>query len=143
MQVIADAVAGGGGGMSHLLIFGLIFLGMWFLMIAPGRKRQKQHQQMLSQLRSGNRILLLSGIIGKVTQVSGGHLKVEIAKGVRIDVLRSAVQQLLEAESADTDGNATEGEKNAEETAEQPAATTNSAPRRGRARRDTSKKSGR
>jgi preprotein translocase subunit YajC len=96
---IADAAEKAGGGMSHLLIFGLIFVGMWFLMIAPGRKRQKLHQKMLSQLRPGNCVLLLSGIFGKIINASGSRLKVEIAKNVRIDVLRNAIQQVVDAGS--------------------------------------------
>lgn len=88
--------------MSQLLIFGLIFLGMWFLLIAPNRKRQKAHQQMLSALKAGDRVLLASGILGKILRARDGLLTVEIADGVRVEVLRGYVQRrLLAGEFAD------------------------------------------
>jgi preprotein translocase subunit YajC len=102
--IVGEAVPGGaGGGMTQLLIFGLIFLGMWFLMIAPNRKKQKLHQQMLLSLRSGDRVLLASGIFGKIVGIKGINCSVEIARGVRVDVLRSCVQRRLESGEVEMD----------------------------------------
>jgi preprotein translocase subunit YajC len=82
--------------MFQLVIFGLIFLGMWFLLIAPNRRKQKLQQQMLGRLRVGDRVLLSSGIFAKIVQIKGAHLLVEMAKGVRMEILRGYVQQLAE-----------------------------------------------
>lgn len=113
-QVDASAAVApvGGGGGTQLAIFALIFLGMWFLMIAPNRKRQKRHQEMLKRLKVGDRVLLSSGIFAKVVQIKGAHLVVEMSRGVRMEILRAYVQQISEknedgdeAESADNTGN--------------------------------------
>jgi preprotein translocase subunit YajC len=99
LMVLADGVQAAqrsGGGISQLLIFGLLFVGMWFLFIAPQRKRQKRHQAMLSSLRVGSRVILSSGFFGKIVKVKDNNLSVEIAKNVRVDVLRGSVQQVIE-----------------------------------------------
>lgn len=112
-QVDASAaVAPTGGGGTQLAIFALLFLGMWFLMIAPNRKRQKRHQEMLKRLKVGDRVLLSSGIFAKVVQIKGAHLVVEMSRGVRMEILRAYVQQISEknedggeAEAADSTEN--------------------------------------
>ncbi|MDR2341041.1 MAG: preprotein translocase subunit YajC [Puniceicoccales bacterium] len=93
-----------GGGMSQLLVFALLFVGMWFLFIAPQRKRQKQHQEMLKALHTGDYVLLASGLLGKIIKIKENLLAVEIAKGVQAKVMRSSVQRVME-ELADGDGN--------------------------------------
>jgi preprotein translocase subunit YajC len=99
------AARASGGGISQLLIFGLIFVGMWFLLIAPNRKRQKAHQRMLSELRPGDRVLLAAGILGKILRAKDSRLTVEIASGVRVEVLRGYVQRRVQAgEFADGGG---------------------------------------
>ncbi|MDR1437732.1 MAG: preprotein translocase subunit YajC [Puniceicoccales bacterium] len=94
---IGDAAsAASRGGVSQMLVFVLLFIGMWFLFIAPQRKRQKKHQEMLQKLKNGDRVLLASGIFGKIIKINGGELTLEVAKGVRMEVLRGAVQQQVE-----------------------------------------------
>ncbi|MDR1456590.1 MAG: preprotein translocase subunit YajC [Puniceicoccales bacterium] len=89
-------VSPGGGGISQLLVFALLFAGMWFLFIAPQRKRQRQHQEMLKSIRIGNQVLLSSGFLGKIIKIKENMLVIEIAKGVRSNVVRSSVQRVME-----------------------------------------------
>lgn len=100
---VGEAAAGRSAGPSQMWIFILIFMAIWFLSIAPARKRQKQQKLMLERLRVGDRVLLSSAIFAKVISLKGQSLTVEIAKGVRIEVLRDAVRQLIECE-CDGDG---------------------------------------
>jgi preprotein translocase subunit YajC len=95
---IGEAAASKSTGPSQMWIFILIFMAIWFLSIAPARKRQKQQKLMLERLRVGDRVLLSSAIFAKVISIKGQNLTVEIAKGVRIEVLRDAVRQLLSCE---------------------------------------------
>jgi preprotein translocase subunit YajC len=113
-------VAPRGGGISQLLVFALLFAGMWFLFIAPQRKRQKQHQEMLKCLRPGNNVLLASGLLGKIIKIKENLLVVEIAKGVQAKVMRSSVQRIVEesAEGGESDGEAPALETKAETKAE-------------------------
>jgi preprotein translocase subunit YajC len=133
---MGEAVGEAGGGMSQLVIFALIFVGMWFLLIAPNRKRQKLHQKMLAALRVGDRVVLSSGFFGKIVRMAEGRLLVELARGVRVEVLRSHVQQLAESGGESMDEIGDGGEDNGEDgEKEKPTRGT------GRSRRVVAKKS--
>ncbi|MDR2677516.1 MAG: preprotein translocase subunit YajC [Puniceicoccales bacterium] len=99
-------VAPRSGGISQLLVFALLFVGMWFLFIAPQRKRQKQHQEMLKCLRPGNGVLLASGLLGKIIKIKENLLVIEISKGVQVKAMRSSVQRVVEepAENGESEG---------------------------------------
>ena len=90
------AGAGAGGALFQFLPLILIFAIMYFLLIRPQQKRQKEHKAMIEAVKRGDQILTNGGIIGKVTRVKDdGELEVEISDGVRVRVLRSMVAQVL------------------------------------------------
>ncbi len=108
------------GGMDNLVQFAPlvgIFGIMYFLMIRPQQKKAKAHRELVAQLRRGDRVLTQGGIIGVVNKVlSDTEVSVEIADGVRVRFLRSAVAEVLEKTEpvsangdSDTDGDATDG----------------------------------
>lgn len=91
-----DAAPGVGGGLEAFLPLILIFVVFYFLLIRPQQKRMKQHKEMLSNVRRGDRIVTSGGIIGQVTKVQdNGELQVEIAENVRVKVMRDMVSQVL------------------------------------------------
>lgn len=94
-QATAGAAAAPGGGMMSLIPFILIFVVMYFLMIRPQMKRQKEHQKMVSALGVGDEVVLNSGIYGKISKISDSILSVEIAPEVNIQVQRGAIGQIL------------------------------------------------
>lgn len=75
----------------------LIFVIFYFFLIRPQQKKAKEHKNMVEALRRGDQVLTQGGIFGKVTKVKEGEedIEVEIAKDVRIRVLRSAVGQVI------------------------------------------------
>jgi preprotein translocase subunit YajC len=73
-----------------LLIFGIFYL----LLIMPMRKRQKKHQELLSKLTKGDRVITTGGIFGTVVEAEGDVLTIRIADNVKIQVARSAVAGL-------------------------------------------------
>ncbi|MFD1197413.1 preprotein translocase subunit YajC [Brucella gallinifaecis] len=91
-------VPGGAGGsdmLMSILPFVLIFVIMYFLIIRPQRTQMKKRQEMLAAVRRGDTIVTGGGIIGKVQKVhEDGELDVEIAEGVKIRVLRSALSEV-------------------------------------------------
>lgn len=88
--------AGGLGAFTSFVPLILIFAIMYFLLIRPQQKRQKEHKAMIEGMRRGDQVLTNGGIIGKVTKVKeDGEIEVEIADGVRVRVLRSMVAQVL------------------------------------------------
>ncbi len=83
---------GGDNMLVSLLPFILIFVIMYFLILRPQQKRQKQHQEMVKNTRRGDTVVTSGGLIGKVTKViDDEQLEVEIADGVRIRQMRSMV----------------------------------------------------
>ena len=68
----------------------------YFVMIRPQRRRDKERKEMISAVKSGQRVLLTSGILGEVTSVKEKTLIVRIADNTKVEVLKSAVAQVLE-----------------------------------------------
>jgi preprotein translocase subunit YajC len=78
-----------------LLPFLLIIVVFWFLLIRPQQKRQREAQQMQSELAAGSKVMLTSGIFGTVTEITDDHIGIEIADGVAIKVVRAAIGRIL------------------------------------------------
>lgn len=97
---VAQAAAPGGG-LGQFLPIILLFLGMWFLIIAPQRKRQKAHDKMLSELKKGDEIITTGGIFGTITRVKDDRFVVEIADDTRIDLAKGFVSSKDEATIVD------------------------------------------
>jgi preprotein translocase subunit YajC len=99
----AQAAGGQGGGFAFLIPLILIFVVFYFLLIRPQQKRMKEHQNMVANLRRGDRIVTGGGLVGSVTKViDDNEVQVEIAEGVRVRVMKQTVQQVMnKAEPAD------------------------------------------
>ena len=85
------------GGQSLLMTFLpmiLIFVVFYFLLIAPARKKQKKHSELLESLKNGDRVITNGGIHGTVVGVSDNIVQVRIAEKIKIDVSRHAVAGL-------------------------------------------------
>ncbi len=92
----AQAVGGAGGAITQIIPFILIFAIMYFLLIRPQQKKQKQHQAMIAALRRGDQVVTQGGIVAKVTKVlDDAHLEVEIASGVKVKIIQSTVAHVL------------------------------------------------
>ena len=73
----------------------LMFVVLYFVMIRPQMKKQKEHRAMIDALAKGDEIATAGGLLGKVTKLGDTHLSLEIASGVEVQVQRSAVVQVL------------------------------------------------
>ena len=97
-QTAPAAAAGGGDIMSTLtgmLQLVLMFVVLYFVMIRPQMKRQKEHRAMIEAIAKGDEVVIGGGILGKVARMSEQYLNIEIASGVEVQVQRSAVVQVL------------------------------------------------
>ncbi len=83
------------GSLGTMLPLVLMFVVLYFVMIRPQMKRQKEHKAMIEALAKGDEIVTSGGMIGKVTKLGESFLGVEIANGIEIQVQRSAVSQVL------------------------------------------------
>jgi preprotein translocase subunit YajC len=81
--------------MSFLPLLG-IFVVFYFLLIRPQQKKAKEHQEMLNQVKRGDRVVTSGGIVGLITKVmSDSEVQVEIAENVKVKVLRSMISNVL------------------------------------------------
>lgn len=96
----AQAQQPSGGGLNMLIFLGLMFAGMWFLMIAPQRKKQKQHDKMLKELAAGDKILTTGGIYGTITSVKEDRFIIKVGDNSRMEFAKNSVAQRLEKEEA-------------------------------------------
>lgn len=103
----AQAAGGGGFDIQALLPLVLIFAVFYFLLIRPQQKRAKQHKEMLGAIRRGDKVATGGGIIGTVSKVADDELTVEIAKDVRVQVMRGTVASVL-SKTAPAEGQAKE-----------------------------------
>ncbi|MEP6739749.1 MAG: preprotein translocase subunit YajC [Caldimonas sp.] len=88
----ADSPFGGLGSMLPLI---LMFVVLYFVMIRPQMKRQKEHKSMIDALAKGDEVVTSGGLLGKVSKMGETFLSVEIANGIEIQVQRSAVVQVM------------------------------------------------
>ncbi len=88
------AESAAGGLMSFLPII-LMFVVLYFLMIRPQMKRQKETRAMIAALAKGDEVVTAGGILGKVTKVNDGYVTVEIAENTEVVIQKSAVSTLL------------------------------------------------
>ncbi|MCH7343043.1 preprotein translocase subunit YajC [Pelomonas sp. CA6] len=91
-QAAAPAADSGLLGMLPLV---LMFVVLYFVMIRPQMKRQKEHKAMIEALGKGDEVVTAGGLLGKVSKMGESYLSLEIANGVEIQVQRSAVVQVL------------------------------------------------
>ena len=94
----APAAAAGGDMQSSLmsmLPLVLMFVVLYFVMIRPQMKKQKEHKAMIDALAKGDEVVTAGGVLGKVSKLGDTFLGLEVANGVDIQIQRSAVVQVL------------------------------------------------
>ncbi len=95
----APAAAAAGGDMQSSLMsmlpLVLMFVVLYFVMIRPQMRKQKEHRTMIEALAKGDEIVTSGGLLGKVTKMGDSYLGLEVASGVELQVQRSAVVQVL------------------------------------------------
>jgi preprotein translocase subunit YajC len=97
--MLAGAPAGGGGLITMLPIL-LILPVMYFLMIRPQQKRQKQWQEMLGSIKSGDRITTAGGIRGTILSIKDDAVIVKVAPdGIKMEIAKSAIASVTTQES--------------------------------------------
>ena len=83
------------GGISSMLPLILMFVVLYFVMIRPQMKRQKEHKAMIDALAKGDEVVTSGGMLGKVSKMGETFVSVEIANGIEIQIQRSAVVQVM------------------------------------------------
>src|SRR5690606_1068560 len=99
LTLIPAQAAGGENALMGMLPIILMFVVLYFLMIRPQMKRQKEHRNMVANLAKGDEVITSGGMLGKVTKISDNYITVEIStlaeKPVETLVQRTAVTSVL------------------------------------------------
>ncbi len=99
-QAGGTAAEGGGGLLATPLFPILLMLGvMWFFLIRPQQKKQKEHREMINSLKKGDRVITSGGIHGRITGINETTLTLEIADKVRVKASRGHVAGLVQSGS--------------------------------------------
>ena len=73
----------------------IMFVVMYFIMIRPQQKRQKEMKTMMDALGKGDEVITVGGVLGRVSKVSDAYVTIEVAAGTEIVVQKNAVTTLL------------------------------------------------
>ena len=74
------------------ILFGILIIAvMYFILIRPQRKKQKEHEELMSELRKGDRVITTSGIYGQIESLSEESIILKVESGVNIRVTRGSI----------------------------------------------------
>ena len=93
-----SAPAAAGGAESSLLSLAplvLMFVVLYFIMIRPQMKKQKEHKAMIEALAKGDEVVIAGGVVGRVSRLGESFVQVEVANNVELQVQRPSIIQVL------------------------------------------------
>ena len=91
MTILQAAPAAQGSQWTMWIMLALIFVVMWFFMIRPQRKQQKELQNFRDSLKKGDKVVTIGGIYGTVTEIKEGSVLIEVDNNVKIRVSKQAL----------------------------------------------------
>lgn len=92
----------GGGIMGQVFLFGSIILIMYFFMIRPQQKKQKDAKKFIEEIKKGDDVVTIGGLHGKVSSIEGEIVYIEIDRGVKAKIEKSAVSMDFSKKSIPT-----------------------------------------
>jgi preprotein translocase subunit YajC len=81
-----------------LIFFGVMILVFWLLIIRPQQKQRKKQETFLTSLKTGDKVIMASGFIGRIASMSGDVVTVELDKDVRVRVVKSQISSHFKEE---------------------------------------------
>jgi preprotein translocase subunit YajC len=94
-QTAPAATGGAESSLLSLLPLVLMFVVLYFIMIRPQMKRQKEHKAMIEALAKGDEVVTAGGMLGRISKLGDTYVHLEAAPGVELQVQRSSVVQVL------------------------------------------------
>jgi preprotein translocase subunit YajC len=94
-QTAPAAASSGTDTLMSLLPLVLMFVVLYFIMIRPQMKKQKEHKAMVEALAKGDEVIIAGGVMGRIAKLGDSFLHVEVANGVELQIQRGAVIQVL------------------------------------------------
>lgn len=94
-QQAAGAANDPTGGLMGLLPIVLMFIVLWFIMVRPQMKRNKEHKAMLEALAKNDEVVTAGGMAGRITKIGESFITIELAPNIEVQVQRPAIQLVL------------------------------------------------
>lgn len=97
--LMSPGTDGGGGGMTATLVwFGLIFVLMYLLLIRPQKKKQKEHDKLVAELKKGDKVVTSGGMFGTVFAIDeqNNRIVLKVSGDVKMEFLRSSIAALVD-----------------------------------------------
>jgi preprotein translocase subunit YajC len=91
----APAAAPGGGGLQFIIMMVVLFGLMYFMMIRPQMKRQKELKKMISELAKGDEVITNGGMVGRIDAMDESFISLEVASNVIVRIQRQAISAVL------------------------------------------------
>ncbi len=85
----------GGGGTEMLVMIGVFFAIMYFMIIRPQQKRQKEHKSLMDSLSKGDEVVTNGGMMGRIQGVNDDVVRIELTENVVIKVQKNAISSVL------------------------------------------------
>ncbi len=125
MQIIYGAVPGGtsstpsttatGSGFSFIFLLVILFAMFYFLMILPQRRREKQFRDMISNMRRGDTVITVGGIVGKIIDIKKDTVKIKTAMTTELEITKRAIATVLKEEVKEKEETKEQEEKDKEQ----------------------------
>ena len=96
-QASSPASPGPGGGLLSILPFVFIFVIMYYVMLRPQMRRQKEQARLVSSLKTGDRVVTSSGIHGLISNVKDTTVIVKVADNVKLEMEKTAVTNVVKS----------------------------------------------
>ena len=91
----ASGAQQGGDPLSFLIMIGVFFAIMYFMIIRPQSKRAKEHKALLDALSKGDEVITNGGLLGKITQLDENFISMKVSEGVEVQVQRQAIAAVM------------------------------------------------
>ncbi|MFZ1218228.1 MAG: preprotein translocase subunit YajC [Chthoniobacterales bacterium] len=101
-QAPAPSSPGAGSGLISMLPFVFIFVIMYYVMLRPQMRRQKEQAKLVSSLKTGDRVVTTSGIHGLISNVKETTVTVKVADNVKLEMEKTSVTNVLKTNDAKT-----------------------------------------
>ena len=89
----------------NIVLFGFLFLFIYFVMIRPNKKARAEHQRMVESVQPGDEVMTTTGIFGTVRSIGDEELRLEVAPGVEIRMVKRAIATRVNENLDDDAGN--------------------------------------
>lgn len=84
-------LAAGGSNLSFLIVMGAVFVVMYFFMVRPQQKKQKDQKKFIDELKKGDQVITVGGMHGKIYDLDELTLTLEVDRGTKLKFDRSSV----------------------------------------------------